>query len=46
MAASLVIGDVVVIQCARFGLDVGKNFVLVGITETHEIGTATLEVLG
>ncbi|WP_029458263.1 phage head spike fiber domain-containing protein [Solidesulfovibrio alcoholivorans] len=45
-AATLVIGDVVAIQYARFGLDAGKNFILVGITETHEIGTATLEVLG
>lgn len=45
-AASLVIGDVVAIRYARFGLDSGKNFVLVGITETHELGTATLEVLG
>lgn len=46
LVASLVIGDVVAIQHARFGLDAGKNFILVGITETHELGTATLEVLG
>lgn len=45
-AASLVIGDVVAIQYERFGLDAGENFLLVGITETHELGTATLEVLG
>lgn len=40
------VGDIVSISIDRFGLDSGKNFVLISITETHENGRVRLEVLG
>lgn len=46
LATSIVIGSIVNLTSPRFGLSSGKNFVVVGITEAHETGHVTLEVLG
>jgi hypothetical protein len=44
--AMINIGDIVFIQMPRFDLSSGRNFIVVGITELHEMNEATLEVLG
>ncbi|WP_372826539.1 hypothetical protein [Polaromonas sp.] len=43
---SLKLGDVVALQVARFGLDVGKNFRIIGIRLALAAGTATLALWG
>lgn len=45
-AKSLNLGDVVSLEIPRMLLDGGKNCVVTGITEVHELGEVTLEVMG
>ena len=45
-ATGVSIGAVVNLTVPRWGLNNGKNFMVVGITESHETGRVTLEVLG
>jgi len=40
------LGDIVRLQVNRFGLDEGKDFVVIGITENLETGITTLDVWG
>jgi hypothetical protein len=43
---SIMIGSIIRIQDPRFNLSAGRNFVVVGVTESHKDGKMTLEVLG
>lgn len=45
-AKNVNIGDIVSINIPRFGLSGGKNFVVISLTEVHELGQATIEVIG
>lgn len=45
-ALAVNIGDIVRIALPRWNLAMGANFMVVGITETHESGQVSLEVLG
>lgn len=45
-ASSLDLGDVVTLKLNRFGLESGKNFVIIGIQQDHEEQSTTLELWG
>lgn len=45
-ALAIDIGGIVNLSVPRWNLNNGQNFVVVGITEAHETGRVTLEVLG
>jgi len=46
VAMNLNIGSIINLQAPRLDLATGKNFVVVGLTEKHEAGQVTVEVLG
>ena len=46
VAVNLNIGSIINLQAPRLDLTNGKNFVVVGLTEKHETGQVTVEVLG
>lgn len=43
---ALVVGSVIRLQLDRWGLAEGKNFLVIGLTETFETGHITVEVMG
>lgn len=45
-ARGLDLGSVVAVRLPRFGLDAGRLFTVIGMTEEYETGRVTLEVVG
>lgn len=46
MAAPLDLGSVVRLQINRFGLSLGRDFTVIGITENYQTGNTTLDLWG